>query len=423
MKISSLRALEILDSRGKPTVGAVLTLDDGSVHSASVPSGASTGSHEAVELRDGDEKRFDGAGVLKAVENINTHIAVSLKDFDVEDVNAIDARIIEIDGTESKSKLGANATLAVSMACARGTAHSHKIPLWKFINKYYFSNQQLTTYNLQPSFPRLMVNLINGGKHANWGFDIQEFMIMTKDTLPSKSTRVAAEIFASLAKVLKKQGQNVLVGDEGGYSPAFTSNFAPYDAILEAAEQIGYKNTVDFEFAMDAASSEFYENGKYHLKREGKLVNSDELIAFYSEMGQKYHVQSFEDPFFEDDWESFEKFTALATQFGFQVVGDDFTVTNPKRIQEAVEKKAANAIIIKPNQIGTIFETVKAIQTARAGGWKIIVSHRSGETEDTFIADLAYGSGADFIKTGSMSRSERLAKYNRLLEIENQLER
>lgn len=412
MKITSIKALEILDSRGKPTLRTFITLDDGSVHHASVPSGASTGKHEALELRDGDSKRFAGQGVLKAAENVNGPIAKGLKGKDVTDVTMLDQIMIKLDSTENKSKLGANAILSVSMATVRAAASVKKQPLWKFINEYYFSDEK-------PKFPRLMVNLINGGKHANWNFDIQEFIIITKATKPSESTRVASEIFGELGKQLKKGGFATLVGDEGGYSPAFTSNEQAYEAILHAATTAGYENVKDFDFAMDAAASEFYENGAYILKKDNKKVTPNELIAIYSELGQKYHVQSFEDAFEQDDWDSFIKFTNISEKFHFQVVGDDFTVTNPKRIKEAVNKKGANAVIIKPNQIGSIYETVEAIKEARKGNWKIAVSHRSGETEDSFIADLAYGSGADFIKTGSMSRSERLSKYNRLIEIEN----
>ena len=412
MKITTVKAIEILDSRGKPTVRTFVTLDDGSLHQASVPSGASTGKHEALELRDGDEKRFAGQGVLKAVENVNGPIANALKGKDPTDLKTLDLTMIELDGTENKSKLGANAILGVSMAAVRAAASVKKQPLWKLINEYYFTA-------VEPSFPRLMVNLINGGKHANWNFDIQEFMIMTTATKPSESTRVASEIFIELGKQLKKGGYSPLVGDEGGYSPAFGSNEQAYDAILEAAKTAGYENVKDFELAMDAAASEFYENGSYILKRDDKKLTPDQLIQIYSEIGQKYHVQSFEDPFEQDDWESFTKFTEMAGKFHFQVVGDDFTVTNPKRIKEAVQRNGANAVIIKPNQIGSIYETVQAIKEAKKGGWRIAISHRSGETEDPFIADLAYGVGADFIKTGSMSRSERLAKYNRLIEIEN----
>ncbi|MFA9288311.1 MAG: phosphopyruvate hydratase [Weeksellaceae bacterium] len=411
MRISSVRAIQILDSRGKPTLRTFITLEDGSIHQASVPSGASTGKHEALELRDGDALTFAGQGVTKAINYVNTVIKQILIDKDVDDLKGIDRMMIDLDGTDNKSKLGANAILSVSMAAARAAAYASNRPLWRFLHDYYF--QKMT-----PGFPRLMVNLINGGKHANWNFDLQEFIIITTSTEPSFSTRVAAEIFTQLGQTLKKQGFATLVGDEGGYSPAFSSNEQAYEAIIDAAKAAGYENTKDYELAMDAAASEFYENGEYVLKRDNRKVSPQDLIKYYSELGQKYHIQSFEDPFEQDDWASFTQFTQMAKQFHFQVVGDDFTVTNPERLEKAIKEQAANAIIIKPNQIGTISESAQAINMAKDAGWKIAVSHRSGETEDSFIADLAYGSGADFIKTGSMSRSERLAKYNRLLEIE-----
>ncbi len=414
MKITSLKAIEILDSRGKPTIRTFLTLDDGSTHVASVPSGASTGAHEAIELRDGDNKRHNGQGVLKAVHNVNTSISNILKNRPIEDVAALDKAMIELDGTENKANLGANAILSVSMAAVRAAAYEKKIPLWKYLNEYFFHS------NL-PAFPRLMVNLINGGKHANWNFDIQEFIIMTKATQPSISTQVAAEIFLQLGKQLKQKGLSPLVGDEGGYSPALTSNEQAYEEILTAATAAGYKNVVDFEFAMDAAATEFYENGAYTLKRDNRTVSPDELIHYYSELGQKYHIQSFEDPFAEDDWATFTTFTTLAEKHHFQVVGDDLFVTNPERIQKGITLKAANAVLIKLNQIGSVSETAEAIRQTQLAGWKVAVSHRSGETEDPFIADLAYACAADFIKTGSMSRSERLAKYNRLIEIEHEI--
>lgn len=411
MKITSLKAIEILDSRGKPTVRAFVTLDDGSVHAASVPSGASTGSHEAHELRDGDEKRHLGQGVLKAVDNINGPIAKKIVGMDSTNPRTIDEKMLSLDGTEHKEKLGANAILAVSLAVHRAAAHAAKQPLWQFINTYYFSDRK-------PSFPRLMVNVINGGKHAGWNFDIQEFMIMPVSTKPSESTRIAAEIFQQLGKNLKKRALSTLVGDEGGYSPALSSNEEVFEIIEESAKQLGYERNKDFHFAVDVASTEFYENGNYILKKTNESKTSEEMIQLYSEIGQKYNIQSFEDPFAEDDWSTFSKFTELAEKFHFAVVGDDLLVTNPKRIKTAIEKRAANAVLVKLNQIGSVAETVDAIQMAVQAGWKFIISHRSGETEDTFIADFAYGSGADMIKTGSMSRSERLAKYNRLIEIE-----
>ncbi len=410
MKISSLKALEVLDSRGKPTVRAYVTLDDNSTHVSSVPSGASTGSHEAVELRDGDKSRFGGLGVTKAVTNINTKIAKALKGTDINEVKTIDQKMLEIDGTENKANLGANAILAVSQACIRAAAHTRKQSLWKFINEYYFND-------VAPSFPRLMVNVVNGGKHAGWNFDIQEFMIVPTSNTPSKSVREAAEIFHELGKRLKNKGLSTLVGDEGGYSPSLSSNEDVIENIIAAAGEIGYHDKDDFNLALDAAASEFYKEGKYHFKKVGKVLSGDELVNYYVKLQEKYFVLSFEDPFHEDDWDHFAKFTTAVGDTSL-IVGDDLFTTDAKRIKKGIDLKSANAVLIKLNQIGSVLETVEAIRTARSAGWKVIISHRSGETEDSFMADFAYGSGADFIKTGSMSRSERLCKYNRLLEIE-----
>ena len=412
MKITSVKAIEILDSRGKPTVRTFITLDDGSLHQASVPSGASTGKHEALELRDNDQKHHLGQGVLNAVANVNGLIAQKIVGQDVLDPEKIDEIMIELDGTENKSKLGANAILSVSLAVNRAAAHVSKKPLWQFINENYFNGRK-------PSFPRLMVNVVNGGKHAGWNFDIQEFMIIPKNVEPVKSTSVAAEIFQQLGKNLKKSNLSTLVGDEGGYSPSLSSNEEVFELIEKSALELGYTRNADYTFGIDCAATEFYENGKYILKKTNETKTSQQMTEFYSQIGQKYNIQSFEDPFAEDDWEAFVNFTKIAEKFHFQVVGDDLLVTNPQRIKKAIENKAANAVLVKLNQIGSVKETVEAIKLALNAGWKFVISHRSGETEDPFIADLAYGSGADFIKTGSMSRSERLAKYNRLIEIES----
>lgn len=412
MKITALKAIEILDSRGKPTIRAFVVLEDGSVHSASVPSGASTGSHEAMELRDYDPKRFQGFGVLKAVHNVNEIFAKQLVGKTVDDPKAIDKWLIEEDGTENKSNLGANAILSVSMAVVRAAAHAVHQSQWKFLNEYYFPD-------FKPDFPRLMVNIVNGGKHADWNFDIQEFMICPTPNKPSESTRIASEIFLRLGDNLKAKKIGALVGDEGGYSPPLASNEQVFEEIMAAAVTCGYEKMRDYTFAVDCAASEFYEEGQYVFKKTGQKMNAEELTKYYAEVGQKYNIQSFEDPYAEDDWDAFVKFTQMARQFQYQVVGDDLFVTNPKRIKEGIEKKAATAVLIKLNQIGTVSETAEAIKMTRGAGWNVIISHRSGETENPFIADLAYGCGAEFIKTGSMSRSERLAKYNRLLEIES----
>nr|MBP9691473.1 phosphopyruvate hydratase [Candidatus Woesebacteria bacterium] len=268
------------------------------------------------------------------------------------------------------------------------------------------------------AFPRLMVNVVNGGKHAGWNFDIQEFMVIPKSNIPTESTRIATEIFQALGSGLKKQKLSTLVGDEGGYSPALSSNEAVLGEILSAAQTAGYENVKDFRFALDCAATEFFEDGKYLLKKTNETKTPSQMIEYYQKVGQEYNIESFEDPFAEDDWDTFRTFSELAEQFKFTVVGDDLFVTNPERIQKGIDMKSANAVLIKLNQIGSVLETVQAIKMTQAAGWKVAVSHRSGETEDSFIADLAYGAGADFIKTGSMSRSERLAKYNRLLEIE-----
>ncbi len=413
MKISSVKALEVLDSRGKPTVRAFIKLEDGSIHSSSVPSGASTGSHEAVELRDGDDKRFAGLGVLKAVENVNKKIAGAIKGLDVNNPKALDEKMLQLDATENKSSLGANAMLAVSQAAMRAGAYANKMPLWKFINEQYFKD-------VSPSFPRLMVNVVNGGKHAGWNFDIQEFMIVPTSNTPSKSVREAAEIFHQLGAVLKKNKMSTLVGDEGGYSPPLSSNEEVIETIIKAAGDIGYHDKDDFNLALDAAASEFYKEGNYIFKKTNQTLTGDELLQYYVGLQDKYFIISFEDPFFEDDWDHFAKLTQTVGDSSL-VVGDDLFTTNTKRIQKGIDQKAANAVLVKLNQIGTVLETANAINMSRGAGWKNIISHRSGETEDSFIADLAYGSAADFIKTGSMSRSERLCKYNRLLEIENNL--
>ena len=432
MKITDIKSIEILDSRGNPTVRTFITLDDGTTHSSSVPSGASTGSHEAVELRDGDNNRYSGNGVLKAVENVNTKIKNAIVGMET-DPNAIDSKLLELDGTPDKSNLGANAILSVSMSVVRAAAHAQNFPLWKFMHSYYFS--PTPTSDLRPpSFPQLMVNIVNGGKHASWNFDIQEFMIVPIATTPSEAIRIASEIFHSLGKTLKELKLSTLVGDEGGYSPNLSSNEEVIDTIIDAASKAGYENLKDYRLSLDVASTEFYkteemarldgalaEVGKYEFKKQGKWLTSEELTAYYSEIGQKYNILSFEDPFAEDDWASWTNFTDMAEKFKFITVGDDLLVTSPERIKRGISEKASNAVLVKVNQIGTVKETVEAINMAHAAGWKTAISHRSGETEDNFIADLAYACGSEFIKTGSMSRSERMSKYNRLLEIEQGL--
>lgn len=417
MKITSLKAIEILDSRGNPTIRTFVELEDGSVHSSSVPSGTSTGKYEARELRDEDQARYEGKGVLNAVKNVNTLLNQALTGMDVLNPDLIDKKILELDGTENKEKLGANVALSVSQAVLKTASCSQHIPLWKFLNQYYFND-------MNPAFPRLMVNIVNGGKHANWNFDIQEFMIVPKQNMPSQSVKTASEIFHSLGKILQSKGLSILVGDEGGYSPALSGNEEVLGTIISSAQTINYELLTHYDLSLDCAASEWIRDGAYVSHKTRINITSDELINYYLKLQEQYKILSFEDPFSEDDWQSFQKFTQSAltpTSPNTFIVGDDLFVTNPKRIQKGIEEKLANAVLIKPNQIGTILETVEAIKLAKNAGWKIVISHRSGETEDPFIADLAYGVGADFIKAGSMSRSERLAKYNRLLEIENGL--
>lgn len=411
LTISSLKSLEILDSRGKPTVRTYVHLSDGSTHGASVPSGASTGKHEAVELRDGDRGRHLGQGTLKAVKNVNEIIAPPLIGMDPTRQREIDQIMLDLDGTENKAKLGANAILSVSLAIANAAAAIQGKKRWQYLHDSFFSDRNV-------AFPRLMVNVVNGGKHANWNFDIQEFMIVPVAKKPTESTRVAAEIFQQLGVHLKRMKLSTLVGDEGGYSPALDSNDAVFQVVIDAARELGYENTKDFRIALDCAATEFYQEGKYILQKNGEVMSPEQLSEYYAKIGHAYKIESFEDPFAEDDWDSFVKFTAMAGTLECQVVGDDLFVTNPKRIQTGIEKEAASAVLIKVNQIGSLSETVDAIRMTQDAGWNVIISHRSGETEDTFIADLAYACGAQYIKTGSMSRSDRLSKYNRLLEIE-----
>lgn len=410
MKITNLKALQILDSRGNPTLKTFVELEDETTHSSSVPSGASTGSHEAYELRDEDKSYYLGKGVLKAVENVNKTINEAIVGKEA-DPNSIDQIMLEIDGTPNKANLGANAILSVSQAVVKSAAHASKKTLWKYMHDYFFADKPV-------AFPRLLVNIVNGGKHASWNFDIQEFMVVPNTSTPSESVRIAAEIFHSLGKLLKQKGLSTLVGDEGGYSPQLSSNEEVLQTIVEAAKQIGFENVKDYRLSLDVASTEFFKDGKYELKKQNKLLSPEELTEYYSKIGQEYKILSFEDAFSEDDWEAHRKFADMAERFQFITIGDDLFVTNPERIRRGINEKAANAVLVKVNQIGTIKETAEAINMTHNAGWSTAISHRSGETEDSFIADLAYACGSEFIKTGSMSRSERLAKYNRLLEIE-----
>ena len=410
-KIKSIYAREILDSRGNPTVEVEVTSDQGDFGRASVPSGASTGIHEAVELRDGDKSRYLGLGVSKAVDNVNNIIAKELIGASIYDQRAIDHKMIEIDGTENKGKLGANAILGVSLAVAKCAANSLNMPLYRYIGG---SNAHV--------LPTPMMNIINGGAHADNNVDFQEFMIMPVSATSFKEAiRMGAEVFHSLKKVLKSKDLNTAVGDEGGFAPDLASNEDAIKTILEAIEQAGYTPGKDVKLAMDVASSEFYKDGKYTLPGENnKSFTSNELVDFYEELCNKYPIISIEDGLDQDDWEGWDYLTKkLGSKV--QLVGDDFFVTNTKRLQTGIEKGVANSILIKVNQIGTLTETLEAIEMAQKANYTAVVSHRSGETEDTTIADIAVATNAAQIKTGSASRTDRIAKYNQLIRIEDEL--
>ena len=415
MKIKNIKALEILDSRGNPTVAATVILDNGAQGTAMVPSGASTGSHEAVELRDGDTNRYNGLGVLTAVKNIQDKILPALVGLDAEKQAAIDKTMIDLDGTENKAKLGANAILAVSLACARAAAAGLNLPLYEYLARLN------PDFNGHYELPVPMMNVLNGGKHANWATDIQEYLILPVGAKTiADAVRVGAEIYQSLKKVLKERDYNITVGDEGGFAPAVASNEETFSLLAEAVRTAGYVLGEDVVFGIDAAATEFYADGAYNLKKENKTLTGQELMGFYTDLQAKYPIYSFEDVFAEDDWESFKEFTAANKNLA-QVVGDDLYVTDIKRLEKGIAEKSSNSILIKLNQIGTLTETIKAILLARRHGLTAVISHRSGETEDAFIADLAVALGVGQIKTGAPARSERTAKYNRLLEIETEL--
>jgi len=411
--IASVCALEILDSRGNPTVRVRVTLDDGMTASASVPSGASTGENEAIELRDGDKKRYGGKGVLKAVDNVNQAIAPKLAGMDPARQGEIDRLMIELDGTPNKGKLGANAILGVSMAVARAAAASAGLPLYAYLGGAGAVR-----------LPVPMMNILNGGKHADNSVDLQEFMVMPVGA-PSfaEALRYGAETFHALKSILKKRGYATSVGDEGGFAPNLKSNEEACEVILEAVEAAGYKPGKDVALALDPAASSFYEGGAYNLAKSGQgKKSSSEMTALYKDWVDKYPIVSIEDGLAEDDWAGFREHTA-ALGDKVQIVGDDIYVTNTRFIARGVQEKATNAVLIKLNQIGTVTETVEAIDLCRQAGWGYVVSHRSGETEDAFLADFAVAMGGGQIKTGSACRSERIAKYNRLLEIEAELGR
>ena len=409
--IDYVYAREVLDSRGNPTVEVEVSTINGGFGSAIVPSGASTGVHEAVELRDGEE-RYNGKGVERAVANVNERIAEELICFDVFDQLGIDKMLIELDGTENKGELGANAILGVSIAVARAAANEAGLPLYQYLGGVNAK-----------TMPIPMMNIINGGEHADNNVDIQEFMIMPIGAETFKEAlRMGAEVYHALKKVLKDKGLSTGVGDEGGFAPNLESNKKAFDCILEAVKAAGYEPGKDIVLAIDAAASEFYDEDKkkYVLAGEGRELTSEELSKFYQELVSEYPIYSIEDGLAEDDWEGWKHLTELIGD-KVQLVGDDFFVTNTKRLQEGIEKKSANSILIKLNQIGTITETLDAIELAKRHNYTAIISHRSGESEDSTIADLAVATNAGFIKTGAPARSERVAKYNELLRIEDEL--
>ncbi len=410
-QIVDIRAREILDSRGNPTIEADVILDSGVVGRACAPSGASTGSREALELRDGDKARYLGKGVRTAVQNVNGQIKDLLKGQNVFEQKAIDDKMIALDGTENKEKLGANATLAVSLAAARAASAEKKIELFQYIADL----RGQTTL----SMPVPMMNIINGGSHADNTVDIQEFMIEPVGfTSFAEALRAGAEIFHSLKSVLKKQGLNTAVGDEGGFAPNLRTNEEAITAILEAIGQTGYRAGSDIMLALDCASSEFYKNGQYVLAGEGnKAFTSNQFADYLAGLVKQYPIISIEDGLDESDWEGWAYLTSILGD-KIQLVGDDLFVTNPKILQRGIDEKIGNSILIKYNQIGTLSETLDAIYLAKANGYTTVISHRSGETEDSTIADLAVGTAAGQIKTGSLSRSDRIAKYNQLLRIE-----
>jgi len=409
-QISKIIAREILDSRGNPTLEAEVTLASGQVGRAAVPSGASTGSKVALELRDGDKTRYMGKGVQKAVENVNSEIARALNGFDVFDQSGLDQRLINLDGTENKARLGANALLGVSMAAAHAAAAAKGQALWQ-----YLANGR------DVSLPVPMMNIINGGAHADNNVDMQEFMVLPVgfDSF-SEALRAGTEIFHSLKSVLKSRGLSTSVGDEGGFAPDLRSNEEALETILEAIGKAGYHAGDDILLGLDVASTEFFENGKYNLMGEGKRLSSEQFSEFLTDWSRKYPIITIEDGMAEDDWAGWKLLTE-AIGSNVQLVGDDLFVTNPKIFQEGIDQNVANAILIKVNQIGTLSETLQAIAMADANRYAAIVSHRSGETEDTTIADIAVATSATQIKTGSLCRSDRVAKYNQLLRIEQAL--
>lgn len=411
--IESVFGREILDSRGNPTIEVEVVLLDGSMGRAAVPSGASTGVHEALEMRDGDKSRYQGKGVIKAVENVNNEIAEELSGWDATEQKLIDRILIDLDGTPNKSKLGANAMLGTSLATAKAAAESVGLPLYRYIGGVYAH-----------VLPVPMMNILNGGAHTGWqSTDAQEFMVMPLGAESfAEGLRWSAEIYHALKSVLKESGYTALVGDEGGYAPALKANNEAVEVILQAIEKAGYKAGEQVGIALDPAASEFYDEQThtYNLRKEGKLLNGEEMVAFWKSWVDQYPIVSIEDGLAQDDWESWKLMTQ---ELGgrIQIVGDDLLVTNPERVRRAIKENAANALLVKLNQIGTLTETIEAVETCHRAGWRAVTSHRSGETEDTTIADLAVALNMGQIKTGAPARSDRVAKYNQLLRIEEEL--
>ncbi len=408
--IIDIHAREILDSRGTPTVEAEVVLQSGAFGRAAVPSGASTGAHEAVELRDGDKKRFGGKGVLKAVENVNDKIYDALAGMDAEDQIEIDNAMIELDGTDNKGKLGANAILAVSMAVAKAQAEEAELPLYRYLGG-----------TMARTLPVPMMNILNGGKHADNPIDIQEFMIMPVSAANIREAiRMGAEIFQTLKKNLKAAGHNTNVGDEGGFAPNLKTAEEALQFIVDSIADAGYKAGEDVVLALDAASTEFYKDGKYEMEGEGRSLTNVQMVEYYKDLCARFPIFSIEDGMAEDDWEGWKMLTeALGDKI--QLVGDDLFVTNPKRLAQGIEKGVANSILVKVNQIGTLTETLQAVDLAHRNKYSAVLSHRSGETEDATIADIAVATNCGQIKTGSMSRTDRMAKYNQLIRIEEEL--
>jgi enolase len=409
-RITTVRAHEILDSRATPTLEVTVVLEDGSTGTASVPSGASTGTFEAVELRDGDGNRYDGKGMLQAVKNVNTTIADTLKGMEASEQKPLDDRMRELDGTDNKAKLGANAILGVSLAVAKAAAASQGTPLYQALAK-----------GEATLIPTPMLNILNGGKHAASSTDFQEFMVVPSGFESFREAlRCGAEIYQALKSILGKRGLSTTVGDEGGFAPSLPSNEAAIEVILEAIDGAGYRPGVDCYLALDPAATEFYHDGHYVLEREGARLTSTEMVAFYQAWVEKYPIVSIEDGLAEDDWGGWQLLnSALGDRT--QLVGDDLFTTNTTRIQRGIDERSTNAVLVKLNQIGSLTETLEAISLTQSADWNVVISHRSGETEDTTIADLAVGTAAGQIKTGAPARSERVAKYNRLLRIEDEL--